>query len=125
MTCVSSGRESCASGLLVGMQGGVLRNADHRKDLLEMRLEAEGLDGLATLAGRDHHLNNKGDTTGVEIVYAGEIEKDAFDALRDSLIGAKYGGLRCAGYIARKAKKDRKSTRLNSSHQIISYAVFC
>src|SRR5207244_12396021 len=23
------------------------------------------------------------------------------------------------------AKKDRKSTRLNSSHQIISYAVFC
>src|SRR5438552_10934594 len=24
-----------------------------------------------------------------------------------------------------KAMKDRKSTRLNSSHQIISYAVFC
>src|SRR5258708_23185633 len=24
-----------------------------------------------------------------------------------------------------KGKKDRKSTRLNSSHQIISYAVFC
>src|SRR5258708_36496883 len=24
-----------------------------------------------------------------------------------------------------KAAKDRKSTRLNSSHQIISYAVFC
>src|SRR5258708_31640856 len=26
---------------------------------------------------------------------------------------------------AAKADKDRKSTRLNSSHQIISYAVFC
>src|SRR5258708_40065046 len=25
----------------------------------------------------------------------------------------------------RKAMEDRKSTRLNSSHQIISYAVFC
>src|SRR5258708_9133585 len=25
----------------------------------------------------------------------------------------------------RNQKKDRKSTRLNSSHQIISYAVFC
>src|SRR5258708_26310449 len=25
----------------------------------------------------------------------------------------------------RKARRDRKSTRLNSSHQIISYAVFC
>src|SRR5258708_11043774 len=24
-----------------------------------------------------------------------------------------------------RAKRDRKSTRLNSSHQIISYAVFC
>src|SRR5207244_5253914 len=26
---------------------------------------------------------------------------------------------------ARKSDRDRKSTRLNSSHQIISYAVFC
>src|SRR5258708_17758280 len=26
---------------------------------------------------------------------------------------------------ARRAEEDRKSTRLNSSHQIISYAVFC
>src|SRR5258708_29831463 len=29
------------------------------------------------------------------------------------------------GKPARKGRKDRKSTRLNSSHQIISYAVFC
>src|SRR5947208_6683487 len=28
-------------------------------------------------------------------------------------------------YIARAVAQDRKSTRLNSSHQIISYAVFC
>src|SRR5258708_24065117 len=27
--------------------------------------------------------------------------------------------------LMRSAAKDRKSTRLNSSHQIISYAVFC
>src|SRR5438552_13941923 len=27
--------------------------------------------------------------------------------------------------IASRLKEDRKSTRLNSSHQIISYAVFC
>src|SRR5258708_17649407 len=27
--------------------------------------------------------------------------------------------------VIRRADKDRKSTRLNSSHQIISYAVFC
>src|SRR5207244_5284704 len=28
-------------------------------------------------------------------------------------------------YFTRRIKKDRKSTRLNSIHQIISYAVFC
>src|SRR5258708_22394099 len=27
--------------------------------------------------------------------------------------------------VIQKATRDRKSTRLNSSHQIISYAVFC
>src|SRR5438552_11559204 len=37
------------------------------------------------------------------------------------------GPLRAAGRTPRRpaARKDRKSTRLNSSHQIISYAVFC
>src|SRR5258708_26586367 len=29
------------------------------------------------------------------------------------------------GGLAHKAQRDRKSTRLNSRHQIISYAVFC
>src|SRR6266446_9154374 len=29
------------------------------------------------------------------------------------------------GHIARGAGEDRKSTRLNSSHLVISYAVFC
>src|SRR5258708_21109120 len=32
---------------------------------------------------------------------------------------------RAAVWRGRKAALDRKSTRLNSSHQIISYAVFC
>src|SRR5207244_9152347 len=35
----------------------------------------------------------------------------------DALIGSVLGDL--------VAQRDRKSTRLNSSHQIISYAVFC
>src|SRR2546426_6687564 len=30
-----------------------------------------------------------------------------------------------AGSFFRKRRKDRKSTRLNSSHLVISYAVFC
>src|SRR5207244_5918354 len=38
------------------------------------------------------------------------------------LIGSRVGG----GAVKPSAKaSDRKSTRLNSSHQIISYAVFC
>src|SRR5258708_17757963 len=32
---------------------------------------------------------------------------------------------RLAAVQAREGPRDRKSTRLNSSHQIISYAVFC
>src|SRR5438445_4322773 len=32
---------------------------------------------------------------------------------------------RCAGHYWRGAQRDRKSTRLNSSHANISYAVFC
>src|SRR5258708_19674170 len=48
--------------------------------------------------------------------YADKLLADPDD--RDALlgIGAFYESL---------AQKDRKSTRLNSSHQIISYAVFC
>src|SRR2546430_5812585 len=32
---------------------------------------------------------------------------------------------RCANLLARGLRRDRKSTRLNSSHSQISYAVFC
>src|SRR5258708_11687849 len=41
---------------------------------------------------------------------------DAFDAMLYALVLA---------LLMRRAWQDRKSTRLNSSHQIISYAVFC
>src|SRR5207244_13629200 len=37
----------------------------------------------------------------------------------------KSGGLPDAADGSGEAGRDRKSTRLNSSHQIISYAVFC
>src|SRR5258708_11409124 len=35
---------------------------------------------------------------------------------------ARYAAL---GIRTQESRRDRKSTRLNSSHQIISYAVFC
>src|SRR2546421_8448207 len=42
---------------------------------------------------------------------------------RDS--SSRAGAQACAGPGARSASGDRKSTRLNSSHDQISYAVFC
>src|SRR5690625_6721707 len=37
----------------------------------------------------------------------------------------RRGGLPARRYLADQLDKDRKSTRLNSSHVAISYAVFC
>src|SRR5207244_8471026 len=39
--------------------------------------------------------------------------------------GRRHPGRRAAGRPPAGLRLDRKSTRLNSSHQIISYAVFC
>src|SRR5256885_10809767 len=44
----------------------------------------------------------------------------------ESSIGAERGGEEAAGIDHQgRAGRDRKSTRLNSSHLVISYAVFC
>ena len=47
------------------------------------------------------------------------------DALRDRLNDAQAKAVITADGGFRKDKVDRKSTRLNSSHRCISYAVFC
>src|SRR5258708_17172761 len=48
------------------------------------------------------------------------------DALPISSVDHRRTRHRCPGTAGRSAGSlDRKSTRLNSSHQIISYAVFC
>src|SRR5258708_20278845 len=48
----------------------------------------------------------------------------ACQQLRDKKRGHRYRD-RNQGQAERDIDGDRKSTRLNSSHQIISYAVFC
>src|SRR5947209_13908892 len=40
-------------------------------------------------------------------------------------VAFKYSVARCSKKLARSTSSDRKSTRLNSSHANISYAVFC
>src|SRR2546430_12552762 len=46
-------------------------------------------------------------------------------SLGQGLAALRAGGLGLACRVALAATRDRKSTRLNSSHSQISYAVFC
>src|SRR5258708_36366302 len=67
----------------------------------------------AVLAGRDGY-----DVTGGEVIYNGKdlLELDPEERAREGVFLAFQYPVEIP---------DRKSTRLNSSHQIISYAVFC
>src|SRR5207244_12207521 len=76
------------------------------------------------------------DPRGRELLAAGmvteELESTGFDAFEGMRIPARRASRpRPKGSEATPTKQekerlqDRKSTRLNSSHQIISYAVFC
>src|SRR5947208_7178739 len=47
------------------------------------------------------------------------------DGFSGGTLGVSVQALRPLIAAAEKLQVDRKSTRLNSSHQIISYAVFC
>src|SRR3712207_6882431 len=48
-------------------------------------------------------------------------ERDAAGRFRGAVDGSAAGGIRTVA----RPERDRKSTRLNSSHANISYAVFC
>src|SRR5258708_29648060 len=51
---------------------------------------------------------------------SGEFGPDMFDQIEPHLVK-----IRQVAIVREREREDRKSTRLNSSHQIISYAVFC
>src|SRR5258708_21484713 len=52
-------------------------------------------------------------------IYSGNAGSDG------ALVEGASNASGSAGRLASEGRGDRKSTRLNSSHQIISYAVFC
>src|SRR5256885_11060780 len=56
----------------------------------------------------------------IELLDDAEVAGVAADALKKTLLMFDF-----FNDVATKAKADRKSTRLNSSHLVISYAVFC
>src|SRR5205085_9843700 len=75
----------------------------------------------------------RGDEAAAVDDRAGGEDRDAHrvDRLRDQRhrrhptgVAAGFGALRDDG-VAARLLRDRKSTRLNSSHSQISYAVFC
>src|SRR5205807_6804619 len=53
--------------------------------------------------------------------------RHVLQAFLDHRVGEHRGGRRPVprGVVGRPEERDRKSTRLNSSHLVISYAVFC
>src|SRR5256885_5638564 len=55
----------------------------------------------------------------------GQTREELLDNLRDALEEALEMNRADAPAAAAAAARDRKSTRLNSSHLVISYAVFC
>src|SRR5438034_8700062 len=60
--------------------------------------------------------------SAIQKVVVDKPQPYACDKPRLSMLNCK----RCShGWTPRSKKKDRKSTRLNSSHTVISYAVFC
>src|SRR3989475_4867296 len=92
---------------------GQLDNMAFREVLMKVKTKVESGSTLADALG-DHP--KVFDTLYVQLVAAGEI-----GGILDTILN------RLAQYIEKneKLKKDRKSTRLNSSHSQISYAVFC
>src|SRR5699024_11617898 len=64
------------------------------------------------------HKNSKG-TDGFELVVF-----DLYDIIIDFLEGKNFIE-KCCEFEKKRGIQDRKSTRLNSSHVSISYAVFC
>src|SRR5437773_8478166 len=73
------------------------------------------------LSARDIVGHEQGVDAAVRAVRASSLRVTGFQVLRD------YEGLsgHLHDYKVDVAKSDRKSTRLNSSHITISYAVFC
>src|SRR2546426_6756309 len=52
-------------------------------------------------------------------------ERDALERTRGGLVGLAHAARHDVVGARRQLARDRKSTRLNSSHLVISYAVFC
>src|SRR5574344_1032289 len=89
--------------------------------ILELILSSHEKKCLTCVRNTNCRLQDLAKRFGIEdLEYEGEMPKSDFD---DSSACIVRNTAKCI--LCRRCVKDRKSTRLNSSHQIISYAVFC
>src|SRR2546426_4132902 len=76
-----------------------------------------------TLFRSSHQIKAGADLDRVH--YWQNVQRTGYENFREDgtpVSEVRFGG---SGLLARSNYEDRKSTRLNSSHLVISYAVFC
>src|SRR5258708_25017138 len=68
---------------------------------------------------------------GTGRLFINDVGETTWEEIDDGIMGKNYGWAQTEGMFNQASfpmipsSIDRKSTRLNSSHQIISYALFC
>src|SRR4030043_551366 len=78
------------------------------------------------LAKRIENLNDLPDVTHMTLDnYSQFFGKKPFEGAPWSVHSNAQTAVSCKGHFQNRRDEDRKSTRLNSSHGYISYAVFC
>src|SRR5438552_14400987 len=81
--------------------------------------------------GQHRHLHSFPTRRSSDLATVRSVRERPVSLAIVAIVAAVIGGIsvlvvgKAAGWLTNGTKKDRKSTRLNSSHQIISYAVFC
>ena len=80
-----------SGGGFILIEAGVFGDADHGEDFLEVRGESEDGDFATGFVGFHEHLDDEGDTAGVDVVNFGEVEEHG--AAVDGLPGADDGVL--------------------------------
>src|SRR5260221_4277679 len=125
-------RPSLAEARVLGRSGCRSRRANLRRARRRRALSARGRSGML---GRVHEVGGALDPAD-DLEYGAVVRRlltAAFGGHRDRLLDHDYRQL--IGLVRPQALElpvvviketiDRKSTRLNSSHTVISYAVFC
>src|SRR5207249_8855449 len=102
----------------------MLKLSERLRQEIEQILAKSGIQGRVTLQGsfaRDTWLSRETDLD-IFARFPASMERREWTEM---VLPAIRKGLSRFNVIERYAEQDRKSTRLNSSHVSISYAVFC